>query len=82
MSFLLSCPTCGERRVTEFVFLGELPDGVTGRETDLEEAYVRAWMPQNVRGPQRERWFHADGCRRVVAIVRDTETNRMVSERA
>jgi heterotetrameric sarcosine oxidase delta subunit len=76
VSFRIPCPTCGERSATEFLFVGERPDGVTDAETPPAEDFVRAWMRRNAAGEQRERWFHADGCRRVVAVVRDTRTNR------
>ena len=32
---------------------------------------------RNAPGPQRERWFHAFGCRRWVSLTRDTVTNRI-----
>jgi methylglutamate dehydrogenase subunit B len=76
MSFPIPCPTCGERGASEFLFAGELPDGITDADTPPDEDFARAWLPRNAAGAQRERWFHADGCRRVVAVTRDTRTNR------
>jgi sarcosine oxidase, subunit delta len=76
VSFPIPCPTCGERSAAEFLFVGELPDGITDAETTPDVDFARAWLRRNAAGAQPERWFHADGCRRVVAVVRDTQTNQ------
>ena len=71
MSFLLTCPNCGPRDVQEFRYGGQIlptetpPDGPAG---------------SNLPGPQRERWFHAAGCRRFVTLTRDTRTNIIVAQ--
>jgi methylglutamate dehydrogenase subunit B len=77
VSFPLPCPNCGSRLASEFLYVGEMPDGVTGAETPLDEDFERAWLSVNAAGPHEERWFHADGCRRIVTVVRDTRTNRV-----
>ena len=48
------------------------------READDPEAdFERVFLPENTEGPQRERWFHAFGCRRWLTVVRDTRTNEV-----
>ena len=41
---------------------------------------ARLWLRRNVAGPQRERWFHAAGCRRFVTLTRDTRTNIILAQ--
>jgi sarcosine oxidase subunit delta len=65
MSFLLPCPNCGPRDVSEFRYGGEilLPDQVGG----------------NLPEVQQERWYHRFGCRRWLAARRDVRTNQVVN---
>jgi sarcosine oxidase subunit delta len=35
------------------------------------------FLPSNVQGVQRERWFHLFGCRRWTTLARDTTSNRI-----
>lgn len=75
----ITCPTCGERPITEFRFGGELrhvPDRITD---DAERNLDWAWMHDNVDGVTTERWFHAAGCRRWLTLRRDTRTDRVVA---
>jgi len=75
----ITCPTCGERPVSEFRFGGELPsvpDSITDPDTRNVD-YV--WMVNNVRGLTIERWFHAAGCRRWLTLSRDTVTDTVVA---
>jgi methylglutamate dehydrogenase subunit B len=70
----IDCPHCGLRPYTEFTFDGEL------RDLDSPDAgsdFERVYLPTNGSGPQRERWFHAFGCRRWLTLTRDTLTNRI-----
>jgi len=74
MSLKIPCPNCGLRSYQEFVFGGELrPLGGNDHDEDFRRVYLR----DNVAGPQRERWFHAAGCRRWLTLTRDTVTNRI-----
>ena len=45
-------------------------------KTGLDD-FARVYLRRNAPGPQRERWFHAFGCRRWVSLTRDTVTNRI-----
>lgn len=73
MSVTIRCPHCGPRPSPEFVYGGEWRDLDAGDEAaDFERVFLR----DNVAGPQRERWFHAFGCRRWTTVTRDTVTQR------
>jgi sarcosine oxidase subunit delta len=75
----ITCPTCGERPVSEFRFGGELPH-VPDLITDPEARNLDwVWMQDNVDGVNTERWFHAAGCRRWLTLRRDTSTDRVVA---
>lgn len=68
------CGHCGPRPFTEFSFGGEW------REIDAPDAesdFARVYLPENPEGPQRERWFHAMGCRTWTTVLRDTRTNQI-----
>ena len=63
MSFLLNCPNCGPRDVSEFRYGGQVAPANGGG---------------NLPGPQRERWYHRLGCRRWLSAERDVRTNEVV----
>ncbi|HXG10747.1 MAG TPA: sarcosine oxidase subunit delta [Gemmataceae bacterium] len=65
MSFLLTCPNCGPREVTEFRYGGQ----------------ILAASGNNLPGPQRERWYHRLGCRRWLVAERDVRTNTVLGTR-
>jgi len=69
MSFLLTCPNCGPRDVTEFRYGGEILDA---------EQVQRGEAASNLPGPQRERWYHRFGCRRWLVAERDVRTNEVL----
>ena len=74
MSFLLTCPNCGVREVTDFGFGGEVTSRPPSRPTQRElNAYN--YFRRNVAGVQREWWFHRSGCRAWFVAERDTCTN-------
>ena len=74
MTLEIACPTCGRRPHTEFAFGGEdLPYVALDAEAD----FARVFHLRNAEGPQRERWFHALGCRSWFVLTRDTRTNRI-----
>ena len=77
MSFVLSCPNCGVREVTDFGFGGEVtkrPQGHPSQRELNEYNYFR----DNVAGVQREWWFHRSGCRAWFYAERDTRTNEVL----
>jgi heterotetrameric sarcosine oxidase delta subunit len=78
MSFLLTCPNCGVREVTDFSFGGEISARPQGRPSHRElNAYN--YFRANVAGVQQEWWFHRSGCRAWFHAERDTRTNRVLA---
>jgi heterotetrameric sarcosine oxidase delta subunit len=74
MSFLLTCPHCGIREVTDFAFGGEV--SARPRETpSFRELCEYNYFRRNVAGVQREWWYHRSGCRTWFQAERDTRTN-------
>lgn len=77
MSFVLSCPNCGPREVTDFSFGGEASARPASRPTPRElNAYV--YLRRNVAGVQREWWQHRSGCRAWFLAERDTRTDEVL----
>lgn len=74
MALLVPCPNCGPRPHTEFAYGGEERPHLA---TDAESDFARVLLPENVAGTQRERWFHARGCRIWLTLTRDTRTDRI-----
>jgi sarcosine oxidase, subunit delta len=70
----IPCPNCGARPHTEFAFGGE---DRTHAAPDPTAEFERVFFPANVEGVQRERWYHALGCRGWFVVIRDTRTNRI-----
>ncbi len=81
MSFLLTCPNCGVREVTDFGFGGELskrPSGSPGQRGLNTYNYFR----RNVAGVQKEWWYHRSGCRAWFTAECDTTTNEVLKTEA
>lgn len=74
MTLSIPCGHCGERPSTEFSFGGEWRKLDA---SDPEEDFRRVYLPENPEGSQRERWFHAMGCRTWTTVTRDTRTNEI-----
>ena len=71
MSYLLTCPNCGVREVTDFAFGGEVSARPKSRPT-FRELNTYNYFRRNVAGVQREWWFHRSGCRAWFIAERDT----------
>ncbi len=77
MSFLLPCPSCGERSVYEFRFGGEVKDRPPPDAPD--DAWQRySYATANVAGVQHEWWYHTLGCRQWLVARRNTVTNEVL----
>ena len=74
MSFVLTCPNCGSREVTDFEFGGEVVPRPRERPAARDLA-VYNYFRRNVAGVQREWWYHRAGCRTWFQADRDTRTN-------
>jgi len=78
MSFLLTCPNCGVREVTDFGYGGEVTSRPASKPSQRElNAYN--YFRRNVAGVQREWWFHRSGCRVWFMADRDTRTNDVLA---
>jgi sarcosine oxidase subunit delta len=80
MSFTITCPICEKRDLYEFRFGGE----DRGPRPNQEELTPEAWcdwvhMRDNLAGPQKEWWYHRDGCGLWFTVWRDTLTNLELS---
>jgi len=69
----IDCPVCGLRDQTEFTYGGD----ATRRRPPLDETDPTVWhdfvfLRLNPRGPHREYWHHALGCRHWLVVERDT----------
>ncbi|MEQ8666496.1 MAG: sarcosine oxidase subunit delta [Rhodospirillales bacterium] len=78
--FLIKCPWCGERDMTEFSHGGEAhiarpkdPDSLTDEQWG---DYV--FFRTNPKGVHYERWVHSHGCRRWFNAVRHTVTDEFL----
>jgi heterotetrameric sarcosine oxidase delta subunit len=78
MSFLLTCPHCGTREVTDFAYGGEVVPRPRGRPSERELNDYN-YFRRNVAGVQREWWYHRSGCRTWFQAERDTRTNEVLS---
>jgi methylglutamate dehydrogenase subunit B len=78
MTFLLSCPNCGERDVYEFRYQGEVTSRPTGTPT-RRELSIYVYFRNNAAGAQREWWYHRAGCGLWFLAERDTRTNEVSS---
>jgi heterotetrameric sarcosine oxidase delta subunit len=79
--FLIRCPNCGERDISEFAYGGEAHIArPTASETmsDAEWAgYV--FLRSNPKGIFAERWNHQAGCRRWFNALRNTATDEFLA---
>jgi heterotetrameric sarcosine oxidase delta subunit len=74
VSYVLTCPNCGPREVTDFSFGGEV--NPRPRTTpSARELGAYNYFRDNVAGVQREWWFHRSGCGEWFLAERDTRTN-------
>lgn len=78
---LIPCPHCGARNVTEFTYGGAANLSRPAAPADTSDAqwadYV--YMRDNPCGPHDELWQHSAGCRRWIAVCRDTRTHDVIS---
>lgn len=76
MSYVLTCPNCGIREVTDFGYGGEL--NPRPREApSLRELGEYNYFRRNIAGVQREWWNHRSGCGDWFVAERDTRTNEV-----
>jgi sarcosine oxidase subunit delta len=76
MSFLLSCPNCGSRRIEEYSYGGELQSRPSAGASPAAWGHY-LYGRRNAAGPQTEWWYHRLGCGRWFLAERDTRTNEL-----
>ena len=76
MSYVLTCPNCGVREVTDFAYGGEL-NPRPKEQPSLRELGEYNYFRNNVAGPQQEWWLHRSGCGEWFIAERDTRTNEV-----
>ncbi len=74
MSYVLTCPNCGPREVTDFGYGGEL-NPRPKEAPSLRELSEYNYFRRNVAGVQQEWWVHRSGCGEWFIAERDTRTN-------
>lgn len=79
--FLIRCPNCGERDLSEFAYGGEAH---IGRPTASEGMSDAEWsdfvfLRTNPKGLLAERWNHQAGCRRWFNLLRNTATDDVLA---
>jgi heterotetrameric sarcosine oxidase delta subunit len=77
----IPCPYCGLRDVSEFVTIGEASAGRPNPDTaDAPQQVVDyVYLRDNPAGRSEELWYHAQGCRSWLKVVRDTRTHAIES---
>jgi len=70
----IPCPYCGERGVHEFAYRG---DASLSRPDMDEGFYDYVYLRRNVAGEHSEHWYHAQGCRNWIVVMRDTRTHEI-----
>ncbi|QPC43199.1 sarcosine oxidase subunit delta [Kaustia mangrovi] len=74
----IDCPCCGPRDHDEFAYGGDasrtMPDIA---DTGMERWFDHVFLRDNPRGPHREFWHHAHGCRQWLVVERDTVTHEI-----
>ena len=75
----IPCVFCGERDLSEFVYLGDAGYRRPDPQSPLApQAFVEAvYWRDNPAGPHRELWYHAFGCRSWLRVTRDTRTHEI-----
>jgi sarcosine oxidase subunit delta len=77
VSYVLICPNCGPREVTDFGFGGEVNPRPRANPT-RRELNTYNYFRRNVAGVQREWWNHRSGCGEWFLAERDTRTNEVL----
>jgi sarcosine oxidase subunit delta len=80
MSFTINCPICGRRDAYEFSFGNEDKGPSPDQRNLTREQFIEHFIRHPaVAGPQKEWWFHKEGCGSWFTIIRDTITGREVN---
>ncbi|NMM45344.1 sarcosine oxidase subunit delta [Rhodospirillaceae bacterium KN72] len=80
--FQFKCPHCGLRDANEFTYGGDATIAWPDLGASEQEWFDAVYQRENPRGPHREYWHHAGGCRQWVVVDRDTLTHEIHGCRA
>lgn len=78
---LIPCPYCGPRDVTEFSYGGDAGALEPPAGASEAESAAQVYLRDNPRGPHDELWQHSTGCRRWIAVTRNTLTHEVLGSR-
>lgn len=74
----ITCPHCGPRSQSEFVY-GRTVDSVVALDAPADQAMTALFTRTNPRGPDDEIWRHTYGCRAWIVITRHRVTNEITA---
>jgi heterotetrameric sarcosine oxidase delta subunit len=76
----IPCPWCGPRDDWEFHYGAEahVARPETPSEMSDEDWMGYLYLRSNTKGPFRERWMHAAGCRRWFNVIRNTVSHEIL----
>ena len=79
--FVIRCPNCGERDLSEFAYGGEAHISRPEWRDEMSDAEWAefVFMRTNPKGVFAERWNHAAGCRRWFNMLRNTATDDILA---
>jgi heterotetrameric sarcosine oxidase delta subunit len=81
--FLIRCPYCGARYISEFAHGGEAhiarPDEFDSEQMSDAEWAGYVFLRTNPKGVHAERWNHQAGCRRWFNMLRNTATDDILA---
>ena len=79
--FLIRCPYCGPRDMSDFVAGGEAHIARPAESAQMSDAEWAdfLFMRANPKGVMAERWNHQAGCRRWFNVVRNTATDDILA---
>jgi heterotetrameric sarcosine oxidase delta subunit len=78
---LITCPHCGPRAQTEFVYERTV-DAIVQPDADPAEAMAALFTRANPRGLDEELWRHTYGCRAWLVMMRHRVTHEITAIRA
>ena len=78
----IDCPYCGSRDSEEFAIQGEVasprPSTQTAGAADIAAFHSYVHLRANDFGLTKEYWYHANGCRRLLIVSRDTRNHAIL----
>ena len=73
----IECPWCGVRDETEFRYRGDASRSPPAATASLVEFCAQTYTRENPRGWHLEWWLHVGGCRKLLKVVRHTDTHEI-----